>query len=261
MRSRKQRSQRASSTRGLEKESTFRKRPAQQAHGTSATSIVRACPLLQTLQPGPPSWLDHQTWSRLPYAKDNTQGRVACRVTSGLAVIWAQRRHDRLFIILRAEPECLELNIVQWFLGKRPRSDWNSWWSLIITPPLLIAMAFSVSSVRRDSGVASRQNTAEGIVTAYEPSNHNHCRYSFRFDGRTFEGIDSSPTNTATVGQHVTVFFDPNRPETNSLEDFESAKGREVGMIPFCGIGIGAVVGFVLYSKSRHSKRADYGRN
>jgi hypothetical protein len=148
------------------------------------------------------------------------------------------------------------LELLQWFFGKRSRSDWQSWWSLTLTLPLFIALGGVVPNALRDADVARREKTVEGIVTAYEPSNHNQCRYSFAFDGRLFEGMGSSPTNTATVGQHVTVFFDPNRPEINSLEGFEIAKKRQMGMVPFCGIGICAVVGFVMYSKLRQSRRA-----
>jgi hypothetical protein len=137
----------------------------------------------------------------------------------------------------------------------RPFSD--SWWVLVLTVPLFIGMAASISSARENAETASRERMTGGIVTAYEPANYNLCRFTFAFLGRTFEGASRPPSKTPTVGQHVTVFFDTNHPQTNSLEDFASASRRQMEMVPFCLIAICAVIGTVVFARRRQSRTAN----
>lgn len=137
----------------------------------------------------------------------------------------------------------------------RPFSD--AWWFLILTVPLLIGMAASASSAYKNGEIAIRQKTTDGIVTDFEPSNYNLCRFTFSFLGRTYEGAGRPLIGTATVGQHLIVFFDPNHPQTNSLEDFARLSRRQKGFVPLCLVAIFGVVGLVVYARQRQSRTAN----
>jgi hypothetical protein len=172
-----------------------------------------------------------------------TGGAVALSMviaTFAAAVILAR------FIMRR----CIFLNV------SRPFSD--AWWGLILAVPILIGMAASISSAYENQEVARREKTADGIVTAYEPSNFNLCIFTFEFLGHTFEGAGRPPSGTTTVGQRVTVFFDTNDPQTNSLEDFSSASRRQLGMVPFCLLAICLVIGAVVYARRRQLRSANH---
>jgi hypothetical protein len=120
-----------------------------------------------------------------------------------------------------------------------------------MTAPLVFGLVFVSSNAHRYHVIAERQQATTGIVTAYEPSNHNQCTYTFVIRGTQYSGTWSSPTETAHVGQAVQVYFDGGNPATNSLEDFESASRRQRGMQSLLVLGICAVVGFIVYAKAR----------
>jgi hypothetical protein len=143
------------------------------------------------------------------------------------------------------------VNFVRWFFSPRSKDDWKSWNALFIAAPFALGLIFVLTTSTRDHAVAMRQGSTIGVVTAYEPSNHNQCSYTFELEGKQYQGKSSSPTTTATIGQQVQVYFDRNDPATSSLEDFESASRRQKGILPFLVIGIIGVIGFVLYSKLR----------
>jgi hypothetical protein len=126
---------------------------------------------------------------------------------------------------------------------------------LFITLPWVIGVVFIFSDSRRMDAVANRQQTARGLVTAYERSNHNQYRYTFTAQGKQYGGISQSPTDSAIVGGQIQVYFDPRDPTTNSLEDFSTRSRRDMGMLPFLALGIGGVAAFILYSKTTSPSR------
>jgi hypothetical protein len=143
------------------------------------------------------------------------------------------------------------MNFLRWFLSPRSRDDWKSWNALFMAAPFALGLAFVSFNAHRYHVLAERQQSTTGIVTAYTPSNHNRCTYTFEIRGTRYSGTWSSPTETANVGQAVQVYYDRNNPATNSLEDFGSASRRQRGVQLFLGLGACAVVGFVVYAKSR----------
>jgi hypothetical protein len=140
---------------------------------------------------------------------------------------------------------------VRWFFSSRSKDDWKSWNALFVTAPFAIGVVFVLFHSHRDHVIAARQGQTTGVVTAYHPSNHNQCSYTFELQGKQYRGTSSSPTTTASVGQPVQVYFDRNDPATNSLEDFESASRGYRGILVFMTLGIIGVICLILYSKFR----------
>lgn len=127
----------------------------------------------------------------------------------------------------------------------------DSWWVLVLTIPLFIAMAASIFSAHQNAGIASHEMKTEGVILDCQPL--NLCRFTFAFLGRSFEGAGTPATGSAAVGHQVAVYFDANHPETNSLEDFERTSRRQVFIVPFCLIAISAIVGAAVYAGRRQA--------
>jgi hypothetical protein len=104
--------------------------------------------------------------------------------------------------------------------------------------------------------VANREQETTCLITAHETSNHNQYRYSFTVLGRPYTGISQSPTDSAVVGEQMKVYFDPDDPTTNSLEDFSLASRRDFGPLPLLVGGILAVAGFIGMTKMRSKRTA-----
>jgi glucan phosphoethanolaminetransferase (alkaline phosphatase superfamily) len=132
----------------------------------------------------------------------------------------------------------------------------DSWWLLALTVPLLVGAAASISAARQNAEIARRERATAGVVTSYEPTNY---LFTFAFQGRTFEG--ASPTNTFAVGQHVTIYFDPVHPQTNSLEDFARTSRRQMRTVPFCLLGILAIAGGIAFANLRQARTANHHPN
>lgn len=87
------------------------------------------------------------------------------------------------------------------------------------------------------------------MITAHEAWNHNQYRYVFTENGHTYSGLDHAPHDTARLGEQLPVFFDPESPNTNSLNDF-STDGNE-GPLPLLLFNILFVVWAVFASKRK----------
>jgi hypothetical protein len=121
-----------------------------------------------------------------------------------------------------------------------------------MTFPFVFGLSFLVPQQLRDARVGAREQFATGVVTAYEPSNHDSCRYTFSINRQRFDGISGCPFHPGAVGAVVQVYYDPANPATSSLEDFLEARRRNEGMIPLMLLGICAVISAILFSKYRH---------
>jgi len=143
------------------------------------------------------------------------------------------------------------VNFLRWFFSPRSQNNWKSWNSLFLTAPLVFGLVLVLSDSHREHLIAARQQSTIGVVIAYEPSNHNQCSYQFVFQGKQYVGESSSPFSPTRIGQQLTVYFDRNAPETNSLTDYEAASRNNAGFSRFLVIGILGIVAFILYSKRR----------
>ncbi len=136
-------------------------------------------------------------------------------------------------------------------MSPQTKYDWNPWWALILALPFAFGLAFLIPESLQDSAIGSRQNMATGKVTAYDPYNHDSCRYTFTAQGRQFTAIGSCPTHPGVVGAKVPVYFDPADPTKSSLEDFSKVSKRKQGVVFVMIFGVCGVTAFVFLSKLR----------
>jgi hypothetical protein len=122
------------------------------------------------------------------------------------------------------------MNVSRWFFAPRSKDDWKSWRSLVITFPFIIGVFLVAPQAMRENTAATRQQTSQGIVTAYEPYNHNECSYTFTANGRLYSGIRSAATTDVRVGDRVLVYYDSQDPTVNALEDFSEMSHNDRGL-------------------------------
>ncbi len=102
----------------------------------------------------------------------------------------------------------------------------------------------------RENAASKRQQVSQGVITAYEPSNHNECRYLFSVGGRQYSGMRPAGTTSVFVGERVTVYYDSQDPTVNAIEDFSEMSRRDRNFVYIVLFVIGAVVAVILYSKA-----------
>jgi len=107
--------------------------------------------------------------------------------------------------------------------------------------------------------VVGRQQIVQGMLTAYEPGNHNQYEYVFSVGGKSYSGWESPKGRPLAVGQKVTVYYDPRHPTTNSLTDFGDLSIETFGPIPTLLFGIGAVAWFI--SRTRRKNKSSPSRD
>jgi hypothetical protein len=120
------------------------------------------------------------------------------------------------------------------------------------TIPFVFGVLIVGSEAAREAKAAGRQQTSQGVVTAYDPSDHNQCSYTFSVLGRPYTGSRSADTTDVTVGNRVFVYYDSQNPTMNALEDFSemSHRDRSFCFILIFAIGIFPVI--ILYAKAMH---------
>lgn len=103
--------------------------------------------------------------------------------------------------------------------------------------------------------VASREQTANGVIDAHESRNHDRYGYKFRVGQREYRGWEIPQKAEPSMGQSVTVYYDPLDPAKNALIDFAAAGDRLFGF----GIGLlflsTVVIGAVMFSSAFQPRR------
>jgi len=107
------------------------------------------------------------------------------------------------------------------------------WWSLFIVTPWLIGAALGIYGWHRDRMISQRQQTTSGTILTHEPGNHNRYGYNFSLSDKLYSGWYIPQNNEPTIGQQVTVYYDPIDPTTNALDDFGELALRDLGPVPF----------------------------
>lgn len=115
------------------------------------------------------------------------------------------------------------------------------WSVLILVVGFTVAvMLFFVYPWHRARAVAARQQTASGTIVAHEPSNHDRYGYTFSVNQKTYSGWQVPYDDVQfTVGQVVTVHYDPLDPNNSALVDFSEFDGLDgpvlllFGALPF----------------------------
>jgi Protein of unknown function (DUF3592) len=121
---------------------------------------------------------------------------------------------------------------------------------MLVTLPFVFGVLIVAPQAVREAKAASRQQTSQGVVTAYNRSDHNRCSYTFLAFGRQYAGRRGADTTDVSVGDHVLVFYDSEDPTMNAIEDFSQMSRRDSGFCYYLLFVIGGVAAFVLYSKA-----------
>jgi len=129
-----------------------------------------------------------------------------------------------------------------------------TWWNLLVVLPWAIGAILFVREWKVDRDVATREQTAQGVITAHEPANHNRYGYVFSVNGKNFTGWESPGKDGLEIGKQVLVYYDPLNPIKNSLTEFRDLGLNSLGPVPTMLFGIGAVAWYI---RSRRRK----GRN
>jgi hypothetical protein len=151
--------------------------------------------------------------------------------------------------------ENIFVNFIRWFFSPRSKDDWRSWNLIFVTIPWIIGILFLLPQFLQKQAVGRRQQLTSGVVTAYEPSNHNQCRYTFQTQGKQYSGISSALSERVNIGEQVQVYFDPQNPVTNSLDDFSDSSKSDFSVMVFMTIGIGCIAFCILLARNSRRQR------
>ena len=100
---------------------------------------------------------------------------------------------------------------------------------LALLIPWLLGAIFFVSSAQEDSEIASRQQRANGVIVAHQPSNHNRYLFRFQVGGQDYIGSETPLAREPKIGDRVIVYYDPLNPTRNGMTDFSVRSLRERG--------------------------------
>jgi Protein of unknown function (DUF3592) len=128
----------------------------------------------------------------------------------------------------------------------RKSRDWHrpGWRILIIAAPLIGTIFFSYGWYA-DRVVARRQQTTSGTISAHEPANHDRYGYTFNVNQKTYNGWQIPYDDVHfTIGQVVTVYYDPLDPHNSELVSFDESSWSAFGPVPFI-VGILLVAVFI----------------
>jgi Protein of unknown function (DUF3592) len=138
--------------------------------------------------------------------------------------------------------------------------NWHSQhWRVVAFAVMLtvVAVTFFIYPWYKDRAVAARQQTTSGTIVAHEPSNHDRYGYTFSVNQKTYSGWQV-PYNDVqfTVGQVVTVHYDPLDPTNSALVGFSEFDGVEGPvLLLFAAIPFVALIEFL----RRRAKRKSTG--
>jgi hypothetical protein len=128
---------------------------------------------------------------------------------------------------------------------------------MTVTFPFVFGVLVVWSQATREAEAASRQQTSQGVVTAYDRSAHNQCSYTFSVLGRAYTGRRSADTTDVTVGNHVLVYYDSQDPTMNALEDFSEMSHRDGSFCYILIFVIGVFPVIILYAKAMHVRQGN----
>jgi hypothetical protein len=106
------------------------------------------------------------------------------------------------------------------------------WLSLLIVTPWMIGAALGIYGWHRDRVIAQRQQTTSGTILTHEPGNHDRYGYNFSVSDKPYSGWYTPENNEPTIGQRVTVYYDPIDPNTSALDDFGELALRDLRAVP-----------------------------
>lgn len=120
------------------------------------------------------------------------------------------------------------------------------WRMLIITAPFMIGTVFCIYAWYSDRMVARRQQTTSGTIFVQEPANHDRYGYTFNINQKTYSGWQIPHDDEQfTVGQVVTVYYDPLDLNNSALVDYNELSFRALSPVPLLVAGILFVAVFI----------------
>ncbi len=136
------------------------------------------------------------------------------------------------------------------------KSDWTSWHALWRPAVLIVAASIFSSNATDTYDAASRQQTSLGVLTGCQDAGKGSrsCSYTFSASGRQYTGASSVGLGAHDT-QTMTVFFDSQNPQTNSLDDMYADCRKDRNAAYGFGFVAIALVSIVLYSNlTRHDE-------
>jgi hypothetical protein len=127
-----------------------------------------------------------------------------------------------------------------------------SWWNLLVVLPWTIGIILFIHQWTVDRGIASREQTTQGVITAHEPANHNHFEYVFTVNGKSFTRWESPGKDGLEIGRPMLAYYDPLNPNKNALTKFGDRGLNSLGPVPTMLFGIGAVTWFITAQRRKH---------
>jgi len=134
----------------------------------------------------------------------------------------------------------------------RSRKPWPSWEYLVLAWPF-IGMALLISiGVLRSARIAPHQAITHGVITGYDPPNHNQARYAFTVENHQYTGESNFPgADSPPIHSVVTVYYDARDANTNNLQPYASlSRGDASVAILLFTLG-SAVIAIVIIAKAR----------
>ena len=125
------------------------------------------------------------------------------------------------------------------------------WWYALVTLPWLIGVALDASQARRHRGIASREQTTIGAITAHNPSNHDSYQYTYSVGSRTIRGWQIPYRVEWRMGEQVIVYYDPTEPAVSSLVEFRDLSDEDIRSVPITVFGIIGILAYISYRRYR----------
>ena len=123
------------------------------------------------------------------------------------------------------------------------------WRLLIIAAPLIIGVTFFTHGWYADRVVARREQTTSGTIVADEPAKRDRYGYTFSVNNQTYSGWQMPyDDDQFTVGQVVTVHYDPLDPTNSALVDYYELSDRASAPVPLL---VGVILFLVLFMFER----------
>ena len=113
---------------------------------------------------------------------------------------------------------------------------------LVLVVLLTIAVPFCIYPWYKDHSVAARQQTAPATIVTHEAANHERYGYTFTVNQKNYSGwLIPHNDQQFTVGQVVTIHYDPAEPGNSALVDFGELADEDLAPVLFL-IAIAALV-------------------
>lgn len=127
-----------------------------------------------------------------------------------------------------------------------------SWWNLLVVLPWTLGAILLVYQWNVDRDIAGREQTAQGVITAHEPANHNRFAYVFTVNGKSFTGWESPGKDELEIARPVLVYYDPLNPNKSALTEFGDRGLSSLGPVPKMLFGIGAVTWYITAKRRKN---------